>query len=49
MKPPTDEKEPEAVLRLPEIDTDLVQALAKHWLVTVEQNENEILYKIYSM
>ncbi len=44
-----DEKEPEAVPRLPEIDTDLVQALAKHWLVTVEQNENEILYKIYSM
>lgn len=34
-------QEPEAVLRLSELDTELVQALAKHWLVIVEQQNND--------
>lgn len=39
---------PEAVLRLSELDVDLVQALAVHWLVTVEENEDEeFIYELY--
>lgn len=42
------EVEPEAVLRLSDLDVDLIQTLAVHWLVTVEESENEeFLYKLY--
>lgn len=44
---PTKEETPEHVLRLSELDVNLVQALAKHWLVTVEQQDNEVLIKLY--
>lgn len=44
----TDNKtQPEAVLRLTELDVNLVQALSKHWVVTVEQQGNEILLELY--
>ena len=39
--------EPENVLHLSELDVNLVQALAKHWLVTVEQRDNEVLLELY--
>lgn len=41
------ENKPEAVLRLSELDVDLIQRLAVHWLVTVEQDGNEIIYELY--
>lgn len=41
--------EPENVLRLSELDVDLVQALAKHWFVTVEQQDNEVLIELYPL
>lgn len=41
-------QEPEAVLRLPDLDTDLIQALAKHWLVTVVQRDDEIIIELYT-
>lgn len=41
------EHEPEAVLRLSELDTELVQALSKHWLVIVEQQDNQIILTLY--
>ena len=44
---PINEEVPEHVLRLSELDVNLVQALAKHWLVTVEQQGNEILLELY--
>ena len=43
------EQEPEAVLRLSELDTELVQALAKHWLVIVEQRDNDIVLTLHTM
>ena len=43
----TDEPTPEAVLRLSELDVQLAQALAKHWLVIVEQQGDEFLIKTY--
>ena len=46
---PTKQPEPVAVLPLPELDVELVQALAKYWLVTVEQQNNEVLTKLYPM
>ncbi len=39
--------EPVSTLRLTEIDTDLIMALARHWLVTVEQREDEVLIELY--
>lgn len=42
-------QEPEAVLRLSELDTELVQALAKHWLVIVEQRNNDIVLTLHTM
>lgn len=42
-------QEPEAVLRLSELDTELVQALAKHWLVIVEQQNNDIVLTLHTM
>lgn len=33
------------MLPLPELDVELVQALAKHWLVTVEQQDDKVLTK----
>ena len=42
-------QEPEAVLRLSELDTELVQALAKHWLVIVEQRDNGIVLTLHTM
>ena len=38
---------PENVLRLSELDVKLVQALSKHWVVTVEQQGNEVLLELY--
>lgn len=43
------EHEPEAVLRLSELDTELVQALSKHWLVIAEQQDNRISLTLYTM
>ena len=43
------EQEPEAVLRLSELDTELVQELAKHWLVIVEQRDNGIVLTLHTM
>lgn len=42
-------QEPEAVLQLSELDTELVQALAKHWLVIVEQQNNRISLTLHTM
>lgn len=41
------EHEPEAVLHLSGLDTELVQALAKHWLVIAEQQDNQIILTLY--
>ena len=46
---PTKQPEPVAVLPLPKLDVELVQALAKHWLVTVEQQDDKVLTKLYPM
>lgn len=43
----TNRAEPENVLHLSELDVNLVRALAKHWLVTVEQRDNEVLLELY--
>ena len=43
------EPEPEAVLRLSELDTELIQVLAKHWLVIVEQRDNDIVLTLHTM
>ena len=40
--------EPESVLHLPELDVELVQALARHWLVTVEQRGDGIVMQLYA-
>ena len=44
----TKETEPEALLRTSDIDVELIQQLTKYWLVTVEQQGNEILIKLYA-
>mgnify|MGYP000083273215 CR=1 FL=1 len=44
----TNRQEPENVLRLSELDVNLVQALAKHWIVTVERQGNEVLLELYT-
>lgn len=41
------ENKPEAILRLSVLDVDLIQRLATHWLVTVEQDRGEIIYELY--
>lgn len=41
------ENKPEAILRLSVLDVDLIQRLATYWLVTVEQDRGEIIYKLY--
>lgn len=43
----TNRPKPENVLRLSELDVNLVQALSKHWVVTVEQQGNEVLLELY--
>ena len=40
--------EPESVLHLSELDVELVQVLARHWLVTVEQQDNKIEMRLYA-
>jgi ribulose-5-phosphate 4-epimerase/fuculose-1-phosphate aldolase len=37
----------EAVLRLSELNTKAVQVLSKHWIVTVEQQNDEIVIMLY--
>lgn len=44
---PYSPSEPVSTLRLTEIDTDLIMALARHWLVTVEQQEDVVLIELY--
>lgn len=44
---PTKDNTPLAVLHLAELDVELIEALTKHWLVTVEQQDELILYKLY--
>lgn len=45
----TDNKaQPEAVLRLTELDVHAVRALCKHWVIIVEQQENEIVIELYA-
>lgn len=44
----TKETEPEALLRTSDIDVELIQQLTKYWLVTLEQQGNEILIKLYA-
>ena len=39
---------PESVLHLSDLDVELVQVLAKHWLVTVEQRDNGIEIQLYA-
>ena len=48
MEPPK-RPEPVNVLRLAELDVELVQQLAKHWLVTVEQQNDEVVIELYPM
>jgi len=40
--------EPEGVLHLPELDAELVQVLARHWLVTVDQQSDGIEMQLYA-
>lgn len=42
-----DKREPEAVLHLSGLDTELVQVLAKHWLVIAEPQDNQIILTLY--
>lgn len=45
----TDNKtQPEAVLRLTELDVNVVRALCRHWVIIVEQKENEIVIALYA-
>lgn len=41
-------REPESVLHLSDLDVELVRVLAKHWLVTVERQNNEIVIQLYA-
>jgi len=43
----TDKPQPLVVLRSDTLDTDLVQYLSRAYLVTVEAQENEIIYQLY--
>jgi len=40
--------EPESVLHLSELDVELVQVLAKYWLITIEQQDNGIVIQLYA-
>ena len=42
-----EEERPEAVLILPDIDTNLIQELAKYWLVVIEEHESGIKMMLY--
>lgn len=48
MAPTKERKKPEARLRTSELNVDLICQLAKHWLVTIEQQGNEILIELYA-
>ncbi len=43
----TNKPKPENVLHLSGLDVNLVQALSKYWVVTVEQQGNEVLLELY--
>lgn len=43
----TEDQKLEAVLRLSELNTKAVQVLSKHWIVTVEQQNDEIVVMLY--
>lgn len=43
----TDKPQPLAVLRSDTLNTDLVQYLSRAYLVTVEAQENEIIYNLF--
>lgn len=45
----TNGAKPEHVLRISDIDTDLILALSKHWVVTIEQKGKEVLLELYPM
>ena len=45
----TDNKaQPEEVPRLTKMDVHAVRALCKHWIIIVEQKENEIVIELYA-
>lgn len=44
----TDKSQPLVVLRSDTINTDLVQYLSRAYLVTVEAQENEIIYELFN-
>lgn len=48
MTPTNNKPQPEAVLRLSDIDTELMRALAKHWLVIAEQQGNKFVIDLYT-
>lgn len=44
---PTKKEKPENVLLLPELDCELIQALARHWLVIVQIKNDRVLIELY--
>lgn len=42
-----DMKQPFAVLTLPGVDTDLVRALSRYYLVMIEQFEDSVMIELY--
>lgn len=44
----TDKPQPLVVLRSDTLNTDLVQLLSCYYLVTVEAQENEIIYELFN-
>lgn len=40
--------QPEAVLRLTELGVNVVRALCRHWVIIVEQKDNEIVIELYA-
>ena len=44
---PIKKEKPENVLQLPDLDCDLIQALAKHWLVIVQTKDDQVLIEQY--
>ena len=40
--------QPEAVLRLTELDVTAVLVLSRYWIETVEQRDNEVLMELYA-
>lgn len=44
----TDKPQPLVVLRSDALNTDLVQLLSRYYLVTVEAQENEIIYELFN-